>query len=142
MEDLYFAIKLQFAVAAIISSFKDPVCVVLCSIWLYSNVLTIQQIYQSSQIVCPRSASKFSQFLHCSFKFPRHSCSLNRKQFFFRRLRHSWNFSTSLVELFCRKSSERLSFGLFAHIFKHFWTERVANSFFSANFKLISEKRL
>ena len=69
--------------------------------------------------------------------------SSNRKQNFFRRLRHWWNFSTWLVELFfCRKSSKTLGFSLFSHISKLLWTRWVAYWFFSANFTLISEKWL
>ena len=43
---------------------------------------------------------------------------------------------------FCRKSSETLGFSLFSHISKLLWTEWVAYLFLSANFALISEKRL
>ena len=55
---------------------------------------------------------------------------------------HWWNFSTSLVELFCRKSSETLGFYLFSYISKPLWTEWVAYLFFAANFTLISEEWL
>ena len=58
--------------------------------------------------------------------------TLNRKQIFFRRLRHWWNFFVGYLE--------KRSVFAFSHISKNLWTERVANSFFLANFTLISEK--
>ena len=93
----------------------------------------------SRQTVCLQNASLLEQKNFS--KFPRHSPlvtragSSNRKQNLFRRLRHWWNFFTSLVELFCRKSSETLGFCLFPHISKHLWTEWVAYLFFSKWFE-------
>ena len=68
--------------------------------------------------------------------------SSNRKQNFFRRLRHWWNFSTSLVELFVSEIFGNARFLLIFANFKLLWTEWVAYLYFSANFTLISEKWL
>ena len=66
--------------------------------------------------------------------------TLNQKQIFFPKI-------TSLVELFYVTGRtffvgylEKRSVFVFSHISKNLWTERVANSIFSANFTLISEK--
>ena len=48
----------------------------------------------------------------------------------------------SLVELFCRKSSEMFGFYRFSHISKRLWIKWVTNLFFWANFTLIFEKWL
>ena len=46
--------------------------------------------------------------------------TLNRKQIFFRRLRHWWNFSTSLVELFLSDILRNARFLLFHTFLKIF----------------------
>ena len=122
----------------------------LSLIWLHQQLLRTYMVLLhpidnwinlSLQIVCPQSASQFAStlciyrklsvlYLQVSLLLEKLKLKASEAQFFFRGLRHWWNFCTSLVDLFCRKPLEMLGFCRFSQIFKRLlikWVTKSAN---------------